>query len=110
MVSATDDFHTALSAADLRNATVPMVFNHAGEVEARAAAVPTLLSNQLREPVRFDAVMATLIQMEIETFVEIGPGRVLRGLVRLNDTRSDIVVHNVSDLRSLERAAAALTG
>ena len=47
--------------------------------------------------------MAALLERGITDFVEIGPGKVLRGLVRLNTVDPSITVHNVSDLRSLDR-------
>jgi [acyl-carrier-protein] S-malonyltransferase len=66
------------------------------------------LAGQLTSPVRFDLVMQRLIEIGVTDFVEIGPGRVLRGLVRLNSTDPSLRVLNVSDRRSADRAAAAL--
>jgi [acyl-carrier-protein] S-malonyltransferase len=78
-----------------------------GEIRA-PEKVREYIVEQLVRPVRWDMVMARLLQMGISDFVEIGPGRVLRGLVRLNASDPSVAVHNVSDVRSLERTALKL--
>jgi [acyl-carrier-protein] S-malonyltransferase len=107
MTSAIARFQEALAHTQLCRAEVPMVFNRSGGVVSTPESVPTLLAEQLVRPVRWDLVMSTLVGMGVTVFVEIGPGRVLRGLVRLNDPRPDVVVYNVSDLRSLDRVCTA---
>ena len=87
---------------------VSMVFNRHGREGSEPDEVRDLLSGQLTSPVRFDLVMRRMIELGITDFVEIGPGRVLRGLVRLNLTDPAVRVLNVSDRRSAERTAAAL--
>lgn len=108
MEPAAEPFRAVLAASPLRALALPLVFNRRGEAEADPEAVRDLLAGQLTAPVRFDLVLARLAKMGITDFVEIGPGRVLRGLVRLNLSDPAIAVHNVSDLRSLERTTAAL--
>jgi [acyl-carrier-protein] S-malonyltransferase len=87
---------------------IPMIFNRHGHVASEPAAIRELLAGQLESPIRFDAVMRRLAERKVTDFVEIGPGSVLRGLVRLNLPDPEIRVHGVSDLRSAERTAVAL--
>jgi len=87
---------------------IPMIFNRHGHAAAEPAAVRELLAGQLESPIRFDMVMRRLAEMKVTDYVEIGPGSVLRGLVRLNLPDPEIRVHGVSDLRSAERTAVAL--
>jgi [acyl-carrier-protein] S-malonyltransferase len=87
---------------------IPMIFNRHGHAAAEPAAVRELLAGQLESPIRFDAVLRRLAEMKVTDYVEIGPGGVLRGLVRLNLPDPEIRVHGVSDLRSAERTAVAL--
>jgi [acyl-carrier-protein] S-malonyltransferase len=108
MRPAVERFERALAACDLGPPTAPLVFNRHGREAAEPAAVRELLAGQLVTPIRWDAVMARLDDSGITDYVEIGPGRVLRGLVRLNLPDRDVAVHNVADRRSLERALAAL--
>jgi [acyl-carrier-protein] S-malonyltransferase len=110
MAQAQVGFAAALEELDLRPAgEVSMVFNRHGRECGEPTEVRELLAGQLTSPVRFDLVMQRLVDLEVTDFVEIGPGRVMRGLVRLNLPDPSVRVLNVSDRRSAERAASALT-
>ena len=87
---------------------IPMIFNRHGQTCSNSNQVRELLSGQLVSPVRWDRVMQRLVDLEITDYVEIGPGKVLRGLVRLNHPDPATRVHNVSDLRSCERTVRSL--
>jgi len=49
--------------------------------------------------------METLKSMSVNTFLEIGPGRVLSGLIRVNGYPRSTPVFNVNNLRGVESAA-----
>jgi [acyl-carrier-protein] S-malonyltransferase len=101
-------FRAAVREIDLRHQSAPMIFNRDGETVKDAEAVRSLIAEQLVRPVRWDKVMAALLEKGITDFVEIGPGKVLRGLVRLNTAAPSLAVHNVSGLKSLERTLEQL--
>ncbi|MDQ1558374.1 MAG: [acyl-carrier-protein] S-malonyltransferase [Pyrinomonadaceae bacterium] len=89
--------------ADLR---VPLVCNVdaiaiRGGDEARQSLV-----RQVSSPVRWLESVKFLATAGVETFVEVGPGKVLAGLVR--QTLPDARCLNVADAASLEAAATAL--
>ena len=65
-----------------------------------------LLVEQLTAPVKFTQAARALVEQGVTTFVEVGPGNVLSGLLK----RIDSSVHTVSvkDLESLGRASDAL--
>lgn len=108
MESALPQFRAAVREVDLKRRAIPVIFNRNGETPRHPDEVRALISDQLIHPVRWDKVMRQLVQMGITDFVEIGPGKVLRGLVRLNLPDPAVTVHNVSDLRSLKRTLAHL--
>jgi [acyl-carrier-protein] S-malonyltransferase len=107
MATAVEPFKQEVDGLSLKEPKAPMLFNRHGR-EAPLAEVPELIAMQLVRPVRWDLVMARSVELGITDFVEIGPGKVLRGLVRLNCPDATVRVHNVSDLRSLERTLKAL--
>ncbi len=86
----------------------PVVANFTGEANLDPARVPALLVDQVAGTVRWDQCVRTMVAAGIETFVEIGPGKVLAGLIRR--IHKPAVVHNVSDPASLEVVVAALGG
>jgi [acyl-carrier-protein] S-malonyltransferase len=74
---------------------------------ADAEEIPRLLVQQLTAPVRFTQSVERLRDLGVGTFVEIGPGSVLSGLVRRIDR--SLSAMSVSDPESLERVRAELT-
>jgi [acyl-carrier-protein] S-malonyltransferase len=108
MKAAVEPFRDAVGKVDLKRPLVPIIFNRFGETASDIDIVRDLIAYQLIRPVRWDKVMTTLLELRITDFVEIGPGKVLRGLVRLNTQDPAIAVHSVSDLRSLDRALTNL--
>jgi len=85
---------------------IPVVTN----VDARVTTAPDELRDallrQVSAPVRWLESMQLLFGKETETFVEIGPGKVLSGLMR--QTNRDVKCLNVEDAASLEAALSAL--
>ncbi len=65
-----------------------------------------LLVEQLTAPVRFTQAARELIAQGVTTFVEVGPGNVLSGLLKRIDRSVRMI--SVSDLKSLDEATEAL--
>jgi [acyl-carrier-protein] S-malonyltransferase len=121
MLPVSAPFHCALMqpaqdrlAADLRAATfhpmrVPLVTNVDAEVIDSADKARAALIRQVTGAVQWEKSMRALIAAGVTTFVEVGPGKVLCGLMRQID-RSQTCL-NVEDPESLattrERIAAA---
>jgi [acyl-carrier-protein] S-malonyltransferase len=71
-----------------------------------AQRLGALLVDQLTAPVRFTQAAGELMRGGVTTFVEIGPGSVLSGLVKRIDRSAR--TFSVNDLASLEKVKAAL--
>ena len=61
---------------------VPIVANVDAEIKRDAAAAIEALVRQVSSPVRWEAVVTRLASEGVTTYVEVGPGSVLTGLVR----------------------------
>jgi [acyl-carrier-protein] S-malonyltransferase len=70
--------------------------------------VQDALVRQVTAPVRWDEVVIRLVKEGTDTFVEIGPGRVLSGMIRR--IAPEVRVLNVEDRSSLETTVKALRG
>jgi [acyl-carrier-protein] S-malonyltransferase len=70
-----------------------------------AQRLGTLLVDQLTSPVRFTQATRELIREGVGTFVEVGPGNVLSGLVkRIDKSVKAVSVSNLSSLQKLDEA------
>lgn len=80
---------------------VPIVTNVEAEINQDKERVKELLVTQVSHPVRWEESMRKMIGEGVERFVEIGPGKVLTGLMRRIDSKKETL--NVEDLQSLKR-------
>jgi [acyl-carrier-protein] S-malonyltransferase len=71
-----------LESVSFRDPAFPVVSNVTAEPVRDARRARTLLMQQLTSPVRWTAVVRTLIGQGARTFMELGPGNVLTGLLR----------------------------
>ncbi len=90
--------------ADLRAArfgplAIPLVTNVAAEAIDKGEDAREALVRQVCLPVRWQECMRTMIELGVDTFVEVGPGRVLSGLLRQVDR--SVRCLNVEDEKSL---------
>jgi [acyl-carrier-protein] S-malonyltransferase len=89
---------------------MPVVTNVDARVTTAPAELRDALLRQVSSPVRWLESMQLLLgergQREVEAFIEIGPGKVLSGLMR--QTNRDVKCLNVEDAASLEATVAAL--
>jgi [acyl-carrier-protein] S-malonyltransferase len=102
---AADRLKPAIDRIRFSDPVAPFMSTVTAKVEP-AQRLAALLVNQLTEPVRFTQAAGELIKDGVTTFVEIGPGNVLSGLVKRIDRGVRTI--SVNDLASLEKAKEAL--
>lgn len=105
MKEAANKLADKLSGVTFSPARVPVVAN----VTARPAEdgkIPQLLTEQVYSPVLWEDSVTWLIEKGVDTFVEIGSGSVLTGLIKKTD--KTVSLYNVNSLETLEATAAAL--
>ena len=66
---------------------IPVISNVAAQAQAATDALRDLLVRQVKSPVLWADSMGKLIESGIEEFYEIGPGRVLTGLLKRIDRK-----------------------
>ena len=82
---------------------VPIVANVDGEPKRTAGEAIDALVQQVSSPVRWDAVVRRLASMGATAYVEVGPGKVLSGLVKRIEKEATILhVEGPSDLAAVE--------
>jgi [acyl-carrier-protein] S-malonyltransferase len=95
-----------LEAAQIADAQTPLVNNVDAQVVQSAAAVRDGLKRQVTAAVRWEQSIRVLRAKGVELFVEVGPGKVLTGLLRQIDRQAEGL--HVEDLASLQEVLARL--
>ena len=94
-----------LAQVEIDELTTPVVTNVEAEPNTSKERVRDLLVRQVSSPVRWEDSMNRMIELGTERFVEIGPGKVLLGLLRrIDGTRKQF---HLEDLASLEQLKGA---
>ncbi len=102
---AADRLRPALDRVRFTEPLAPFMSTVTAKVEP-AQRIAALLVDQLTGPVRFTQAATELVRSGATTFVEVGPGNVLSGLVKRIDR--SVKTMSVNTLDSLERAQEAL--
>ncbi|MGM0410121.1 MAG: ACP S-malonyltransferase [Bacillota bacterium] len=89
------------------NPDIPIVTNVSADFVENIDEIKSQLLAQLTNSVRWEESMKKMIDKGINTFIEVGPGRSLKGLMKRIDRSVDI--YNVSDSESLEKTLKKLT-
>ena len=82
MAKAAATFSEVLDTVIFRDASVPVLSNSEPSPCISGVELKGRLQQQMNRGVRWRETMATMVGMEIDTLVEIGPGNVLSGLAR----------------------------
>jgi [acyl-carrier-protein] S-malonyltransferase len=103
---AADRLRPAIDKVRFQDPLAPFMSTVTARVESAQRMGP-LLVDQLTAPVRFTQAASELMKEGVRTFVEIGPGNVLSGLVKRIDRSVKAV--SVNDLASLDKLHEALS-
>ena len=95
-----------LDSVSFQDAPVPVVANVTARPVQRSEEIKQLLVEQVYSPVLWSDSISWLIEQGVDTFVELGPGSVLTGLIKKID--KTVALYNVKDLETLEKTIEAL--
>jgi [acyl-carrier-protein] S-malonyltransferase len=108
MKPAEDRLAPLLRALEVHELAIPVVANVDAEPKRTAGDSIDALIRQVSAPVRWEDVVARLIAEGVDTFVELGPGTVLSGLIKKIDRRVAVIsIGAPEDLGALEALHSA---
>ena len=108
MKSAADRFGDYLKRHEISAPQVAFVPNVTGRFAADPDEIRALLSMQIYRSVLWEDSVRQLIEFGCDRFVEVGPGSVLRGLIRRIDKNVDVI--SVGDPDGVEEAVVGSKG
>ncbi|MDI7258938.1 MAG: ACP S-malonyltransferase [Thermodesulfobacteriota bacterium] len=91
----------AMESITFKELNVPVVTNVEAKINTSKERVKPLLVAQVSSPVRWEESMRRMIQEGIEQFLEIGPGKVLSGMMKRIDSK--VETGNLEDIQSLKK-------
>jgi [acyl-carrier-protein] S-malonyltransferase len=95
-----------LGQVPIRNLRVPLVTNVDADLLTEGVRVMDVLVRQVTAPVRWEEVITRLVKEDVRVFIEVGPGKVLSGLIRR--IAPEVQVWNVEDRVSLDATVTGL--
>ena len=102
MDSATKIMSEEISKTEFKTPTIEIISNVTSEPTNDIPKIKELLINQIEMPVRWRETVNFMIDKNINKFIEIGPGKVLSGLVkRINRNAELLQINDLEDLKKL---------
>ena len=90
-----------LESTPFRKPSIPVIGNVTALPLDTAEAVKTELRNQLTSPVQWQRTIEYMVKQGVSTFIEIGPGKVLTGLIRR--INKEVKTINIGDLEAVKK-------
>ncbi|MBZ9689670.1 ACP S-malonyltransferase [Clostridium estertheticum] len=101
-----DKLEIELQNINLKDITIPVMTNVTGDYVKTVDDIKANLKLQVMSSVLWETIIRNMIRDGVDTFVEIGPGKVLSGFVKKIDRKLTIV--NIEDIASLNKAVQLL--
>ncbi|MGS2776814.1 ACP S-malonyltransferase [Robertmurraya sp. GLU-23] len=106
MKPASGRLREVLDGISISEATVPVIANVNAQEMAASKEIKERLLEQLYSPVLWEDSVKHMIELGVDTFVEIGPGKVLSGLVK--KVERSVQTYSISDEETLLATINAL--
>ncbi len=105
MQPAREGLAKVIAGIQFRDPSIPIVANTTARVLTSASEVKEELTAQLCNGVQWQRSIEFMVSKGVTTFIEIGPGKVLTGLVKRIDRKASTV--NIGDVQSIEALTRA---
>ena len=102
MRGATEKMRAEITKAEFKKPEINIISNVTAQQTNDPNEIKRLLIEQIEKPVRWREIVINMIDSKVEKFIEIGPGKVLSGLVkRINSNVKLIQINDLEDLNNL---------
>jgi [acyl-carrier-protein] S-malonyltransferase len=108
MEQAREIFESWVEQVPFNEPSIPIIMNALARTEQNPMIIKRLVTYQLTSPVFWRESMAFLKTHGVDRIFEIGPGRVLSGLARVNGFRKETTIYNINNLNGVNIASSEL--
>lgn len=99
---ASEQLREELEKITFQDFQIPVIKNLDGKVYKKEDDKKEILAKHIICPVRFLESLQTMLEMGVDTFIEIGPGKTLSGFVKRLDQEQEVQILNINDVKSLQ--------
>lgn len=96
----------ALKEVKVRNARIPVISNVNALKELDSSQIVDNLIKQVSNPVLWEDSIRAMLDMGVDTFIELGPGKTLSNFVK--KVSREVKVYNVQDVKTLDKTLSSL--
>ncbi len=108
---ASDKLKAELDKTELKTMNIPVITNLTAEAVSDVNDVKDILVKQVMNPVRWEQSVYKMLELGVDTFIELGPGRTLSSFVKKAAKQAGaegISIYNVEDIKTLEKTLGGL--
>ena len=103
MKSATENMREQINNLDIKELKNPIISNYSAKPSLNGNDIKKLLILQIEGRVRWLESVEFMINQGTKNFIEIGPGKVLSGLVkRINRNINMVSINNEDDIKKID--------
>lgn len=106
MKDAAEKFAQSVTTVTINDAKIPVITNVDAQISTKADAFKVKMPKQIYSSVQWTKTIQKMIENGVDTFIEIGPGKVLAGLNK--KINSEIKTYNVYDKASIDACVKEL--
>jgi [acyl-carrier-protein] S-malonyltransferase len=109
IAGAVPDFEDVLKGAVFSTPTIPILFNMTATEETEPAAIRAIMARQIVSRVRWFEIINSLVARGVNTFIEVGPQKVLTGLTKKTVLKSsEFILFQIDTPESLANCLDAI--
>lgn len=102
LIQSSNALRKELEKIQIHNFETKVIKNIDGELYTENDNIKDILAKHIISPVRFSKGLNKMIEMGIDTFIEVGPGKALSGFVKRIPTEKEIRIFNVNNVETIE--------
>ena len=122
MLNVSGPFHTSLlepaaiklneelNKITINDMHIPIITNLTAEVINNKEDIIDILTQQVMNPVKWEQSVRTMLLQDVDTFIEMGPGKTLSSFVKkiAKEMKRDVTIYNIEDIKSFKNTCGGL--
>lgn len=110
VADAVPDFKEFMAAIDFKTPQTPVLFNVSAQSETDGTVMKEMMASQIASRVRWCEIITAMIEDGVDTFIEVGPKTVLKGMMRkITPKGTKVTSLQVDSPETLDACIAKLT-